>query len=256
MQRSDEETPIERSLEVVNLAIDGEATPGEQAELNDLLKASERAREIHASLRELSGRLDAIPLLDPPPGLKEEVLAELHSRNVVRFPIERRRAWSRRRVIFTAAWAAAAVILILLAVRSFLSSWPESLRRLVPSDAAATMAPAGADAWPLVQRLSSFSDPNAASLIVRRKGDFYSLEPVHSKATAPVTVRWEASKLALVDVWPNDASVAKQAAEVTFDPMPSRAGVILRSRRRGSEPAKVVVAIGDREIVRGVVPLN
>jgi len=64
-------TPEPRHLLLMHAALDGEATPEELQELDRLLAADARARAEYDALRRLFGALQALPELDPPPGLAE-----------------------------------------------------------------------------------------------------------------------------------------------------------------------------------------
>jgi hypothetical protein len=101
----------QRTLELMNLAIDGQATPAELAELQHLLVTSVDARVTYESLQSLSAELDAERYSEPPPSMKEEILAALRSRHGV-VPFSSR---SRKRVLAAAA-AAAFLALALVAI--------------------------------------------------------------------------------------------------------------------------------------------
>jgi anti-sigma factor RsiW len=83
-------TPDPRGLELMHAALDGEATAEELQELERLLAADPGARAEYDALRRLFDALQALPQLDPPPGLAESVA-------------ERRQLWLSRRVLGTAS---------------------------------------------------------------------------------------------------------------------------------------------------------
>ena len=109
---------MERTEELVNLVIDGEATAEERAELERLLLTSPAAQALYQETRELCRRLDAMPRLEVPKAVpvKASVLP-----------------FRRRRVVFGLAWAAAAAFILFV----FLN-YPISQQH----DTGATMAPA------------------------------------------------------------------------------------------------------------------
>ena len=67
----------ERALYLINAEIDGALGPGEQAELESLLSASEEARVMRAELKKLSSLLDETPEQQPPEDLVRRVVEQL-----------------------------------------------------------------------------------------------------------------------------------------------------------------------------------
>src|SRR5438309_1130481 len=114
--------PVNDGIEIIQLAIDGEATPEQETRLRQMLANSPEARATHDALRNLAQQLDSVPLVDPPP-MREDILANLPA-NVAPFH-------SRRRILLGLAYAAAAVIVIGVAVQRFVPP---------PHSATATMA--------------------------------------------------------------------------------------------------------------------
>jgi len=80
-------TPNPGHLQLMHAALDGEATADEKQELEQLLAVNPEARAEYDALRRLFDALEALPQLDPPPGLAEPA-AERHqlflSRRVLR----------------------------------------------------------------------------------------------------------------------------------------------------------------------------
>ena len=64
-------TPTARHLLLMHAALDGEASSEELQELDRLLAADAEARAEYDTLRRLFGALQALPEIDPPPGLAE-----------------------------------------------------------------------------------------------------------------------------------------------------------------------------------------
>jgi hypothetical protein len=64
-------------LALINAEIDGELDAAQRAELARTLLADTKARELRDGLRRLCQTLDAVPLLDPPAGLQESILAAM-----------------------------------------------------------------------------------------------------------------------------------------------------------------------------------
>lgn len=133
--------------ELMQLAVDGTATPAQQAELNALLERSPEARNRYEDLQRLVKRLDAMPSVDPP---------------AMRIALSGALAPSpafRRRKYFALAYAAAALIVIGVAV--YRATPPQS-------NTSATMTKVEEE-WPVVARASRAG----VTLTVRRNGDEY-----------------------------------------------------------------------------------
>src|SRR5438128_651037 len=95
------------AIELMQLSIDGETSPEQEAQLRDLLASSAEYRSIYDGLRDLARKLDSVPLLDPP-GVRSSVLSRISPSVVsIRRP---------RRVILALAYAAAVVIIVGIAV--------------------------------------------------------------------------------------------------------------------------------------------
>jgi hypothetical protein len=103
-----------RHRELISAGIDGELTPREQAELDELLAASDEARALHTELLAVGGLLDSLPRVAPPPELAERVLSRAAPRSGKVVPI--RAAW--RRVQLPLAFAAG--LLVAVAVQGLL----------------------------------------------------------------------------------------------------------------------------------------
>src|SRR5687767_10579205 len=97
----------ERLVELVNLALDGQATEEEHRELKAALAESAEARDLDAATRDLIARLDSVHPADVPEPLRPAVMEQVRrDSNVVPGPGVRR----RRR--FAVAWAAAAALVL------------------------------------------------------------------------------------------------------------------------------------------------
>ncbi len=67
----------EQILNLINADIDGELTPAEQQQLDDILETSSEARAMRTELLKLSNLLDNVPEQMPPPGLSDRILNQL-----------------------------------------------------------------------------------------------------------------------------------------------------------------------------------
>jgi hypothetical protein len=138
--------------ELMQLVVDGAATPQQVAELNAAIEKSADARERFESLQGLTRDLDSVPLVDPP-GVKPAVMAAIR-------PIRRFRRDSRARHWFIAAYAAAVLLVVGVAVRHAVVPAPTSAGSMAPVDG------------PVVARAVSPS----GTLTVRRDGDVYLVQ--------------------------------------------------------------------------------
>jgi len=101
---------------------------------------------------ELSRRLDEMPVMEPPADLRTSIMDGVRGSQLTV------RSFPRRRAIFAAGRAAAAILVLV-----FLVAFP---LRHEPADVVGTMAPK----WPLVDRYGN----ERATLIVHKRGDFYA----------------------------------------------------------------------------------
>lgn len=160
-------------LELMHRIIDGGGSADERRMLDDLLASSPEARETFAGLEDVARRLDAVPLVDPPPLRASVMEAIARDRPAARNHSERG-AKQRRYLAF--AYAAAAVIIVAIAVHH---APPASQR------AGATMMRPDASEWTVLARETSAS----GELTLRQRGDELIVDGT-SAATGPVTVEW------------------------------------------------------------------
>ena len=200
---------------------------------------------------ELTRRLDAMPVLEPPADLRGSIMSGLRPRasglGLMRAVEPRPEArgpgpvFTRHRAWFAAAWAAAAVLVLV-----FLVAYP---RHHEPADVAGTMAPH----WPVVDRIAN----DRATLIITRRGEFFALEAAISGAR-PVTasIAWDEKDLAPTGVSLGfDASFRKDQVTFTLRNPQQRAGVIVRRLSRATT-ADVRVSVNNHEVLRAAVPLE
>ena len=64
----------DRTLELIQLAIDGEATQNDRAELDAILASSPEARAMFEAMKNVARQLDAVPMVDPP-GVRQVLAA-------------------------------------------------------------------------------------------------------------------------------------------------------------------------------------
>jgi len=223
----------EEITELVNAAVDGEATPEQQAELQELLRTSPETRALYDGTSDVARRLEAMRVEEPPGELKRSILERL------RTPARQAGApvlhFSRRRMLFAAGWAAAAAFVLAVVI----------FERREPSNTGATMAP-------IVATYRS----DEVTLVVRRQRDLYILEPVTPTRPANVTLSWDPEKLVFVGIsGGQDAHSGNAQVSFTLSEPSQRAGVIFRPRP-GAGAAEVLVSVNEAEMMRAVVPLQ
>ena len=68
----------DRTLELIQLAIDGEATQNDRAELDAILASSPEARAMFEAMKDVARQLDAVPMAEPP-GVRPAVMEKIRS---------------------------------------------------------------------------------------------------------------------------------------------------------------------------------
>ncbi len=243
----------ERTLELIQLALDGEASEEESAELGQILANSGEAREAYRALRELVEKLEAVPSSDPPP-MREAILERIRNSTSVAqalLPVQAQTRVSvphRRRLLLAAVYAVAAAIVIGVALNRLIERREHAVS---PTHAAAAMARLDdIDNWPIVARVSSRGAMEKMTLTVRRQGDRYAIQPILAGPGA-VSVAWDRQKLALLEVLPG--GVQSDADEVTFADRSKQVAVVLRRRDGASGSAVVRMIIAGKEGLRATI---
>src|SRR5688500_8321622 len=171
----------------------------------------------------IADRLNALPQLEPPAGLRRAVMDAIRRPGIVTQGGDRRRR-------FAVGWAAAAAVLLaFLLVRPF-------ERAEVP----ATLAPVASE---------------GVTMSIRRMGSDVRLEIT---AVRPVTIsiRCDPKSAVLVAIpGASDASFRNGLTTFTFEQPLQRAAVVLRPHGDARSANVVVSADGD-DVIRAVVPLR
>jgi len=123
----------DRHIELIHAEIDGELDAQQRAELSRCLLADPDVRALRDDLRRLCAELDAMPQADPPPDLRETILAALPATSTVRA--------ARRFPALNWRHAAAAACLVVVSAVVFVSVRSPAPP---PADLAGTMAAPGA----------------------------------------------------------------------------------------------------------------
>jgi len=166
----------DRTLELIQLTIDGEATESDRAELDAILTNSAEARAMYEAMRDVVRQLDGVPMAEPP-HVRPLVMETIRSRAVWRRPPPA--AAFRRRTMVAVIYAVAAAIVIGVGVDRLL------VERVKPQESAASMVAPDVNDWPLVTR--------TADVTVRALGDRYAVQPRTG------VVDWDHRKLELVE---------------------------------------------------------
>lgn len=227
----------EEITELVNAVVDGQATPEQQAELQELLRTSPETRALFEGTLDVAHRLEAMRVEEPPGELKTNILRSVRMEPRLQPGTHRLKPvlHQRRRIYFAAGWAAAAAFVLAVVI----------FERREPSNTGATMAP-------IVATYRS----DEVTLVVRRQRDLYILEPVTPTRPANVRLSWDPEKLVFVGIsGGEDAHSGKAQVSFTLREPSQRAGVILRPRP-GAGAAEVLVLVNKAEMMRAVVPLQ
>lgn len=133
-------------LALIHAEIDGELDAAQRAELARALLADPKARELRDDLRRICQTLDAVPPVEPPPGLQESILAAMPQRvpRLGRTGLARSRMLASRSAI--AAWRYAAMLAGVLVAGAVLfelarnpAPEPRELAGTIAPDPAATL---------------------------------------------------------------------------------------------------------------------
>lgn len=244
----------DRTIELINSVIDGEASADERAHLEAILKDSAEARQLFEATQELAGRFDGAVRVDPPSSMRSEIMKHVAGRTdsprsagvVVGHP-----AWSKRKVWFGLGWAAVAAIVLAVIVLAPL----RLIGRRSGDNVRATMAPQTGYDWPVIATMRSASGD--AQLIIRRDEELTSLEcNIRTSKPASVSLTWDESAATAVAISAGrDASSSKGQFNFTVQPGAGRTSVIVR-RRPGARAVEVVVSVDSKQVIRAVVPLG
>lgn len=176
------------TLELIQTVLDGEASPAEAAELEELANGSSAARAEIEAMEELFntiGRSGDVPL---PAGLKDDIMGAIRARaaasppEVVPFALA-----SRKRRLWLVASLAAAALIAIVAYAPLLRTIGDDRGGLIGA-----MVSRPASPW---SNVASASSP-AGNAVLQRNGTAVRLE-VTSAVPGTVVVSWDASTIAL-----------------------------------------------------------
>lgn len=236
----------ETTLELINVAIDEEATPSERAELAQILGQSDNALREFEALSTVNGLLKTAAAAEAP-SVHDAVMGELRRRvaqprSSTIIPAGGR--FSRRRIVFL-GWAAAAAVVLGFAVAPFVGS-RDGGPPVPTTGVSGAMAPMHVDDWPAIADARSGS---GLSAMIRRQNNRLAVI-VAVAGPADVTVAWPAGKLALADP---AATGQPAAAERTIHCAEKDCPVVLLQYAAKS-PAEITVSVrnGEQQVRLGV----
>lgn len=233
----------ERTLELIHLALDGETSEAERAELDQILANSAEARETYRAFRDVVERLEAVPFAPTPP-MRAAILEAIRRSTA---PVNVTPFGARRRTVLAVVYAVAAAIVLGVALNRLIELREHPVQ---PAHAAAAMARLDdIDTWPVVSRVSFRGATEAVTLTIRRQSDRYALQPA---AAGAVTVAWDREKLTLFEVLP-PRDVQADANEVTFADRSKHVAVIVQRRDGASGSAVVRILIAGKESLRTTI---
>ena len=225
--------------EIIQGAVDGTLTSGEQAEFARLLARSEPSRANFESLRALSLALNEVPLV-PAPAIRHSVMERIRStsRQVAPAPSMTSRGRGRRRA-FVLGWAAAAAVVIAVGIHEFPRGGAGN-----PAHAVGAMKRIEADEWTTVARFST----EGSTLVVRQNGDHFAFQS-QLPVDAPVAIEWDPQQLAFAEAGQSADLREIKHGRVLFLTHTRPVSVVL-STRSHSETAIVRVTAAGKEFFR------
>jgi hypothetical protein len=156
-------------LALIHAEIDGELDAAQRAELARALLADPQARKLRDDLRRVCQTLDGMPLVDPPPGLRESILAAMpHAA-----PVDIRNGTLRTpRGVWTQQWryaagiaaVAAAATMVLITVHGIRPALPEISGTLTTAPVSALIDSATVAGGSVTGRVGLYRDRSGLSL--------------------------------------------------------------------------------------------
>lgn len=259
-----------RTVELLHRTAEGAADAAERRELDGLIAAAPGLREEVEALREAVEALDGLPLVDPPKGMKGEILRELRRRQgASATPLKA----SRRNLPRLRRWRFLAVAAGLLAVAAS-AYFLERSRATVPfgpepAAVAGTMGARDLRSWRVLATVPARAE--GPGLLLRREGDRFALEvslPLSGQA-APrkadtLELVWDPKALecvearpALTDLEASNRRGALQVGQGSEAGGPGRTRLFIFKRRPGfNKPHEVLLRSPGGEYLRATIPEN
>ena len=189
----------QRTIELIHLVLDGEATGLEAQELQ---AARERRSEVDAlyfEMRELTERLEGA-VTEAPTALAKNVLSQIEAQQAPDSRSDHSAVASPPLPFFPRRWvavalaAAAGIIVVLTAVPLIDSRFPVDRK-----SASGAIKPLEPHSWGEIARAESAE--TGSSMVVRRRGSQIAVIPSPgAEVSGAVSIRWDGGQLELVEI--------------------------------------------------------
>lgn len=231
----------ERTTQLIQAAVAGQATESDLAELDARLAESAEEfvmrDEIESIARRLKGMQPATRA-----SVKDAVLHEISHEETQKIVPFR----SRRRLVAVASWAIAASLVVGFGVYQ----WMQQHESMQNGQASASMVRMDVDDWTTVANISSAN----GKLIVRRNGDLFAVQPVLA-SPVPVSIRWDAGRFDLAEAYPSPG-VSHDGAEVSFGAVKKNPTIVLRRRPDAFGSTDIELSAPGNDTARATVSLD
>ena len=238
-------------IELIQIAVDGETSAAQKLELASLLESSGEARSYFESMQRVRQAIETAPLAEPVPSVRQDVMEALRKRGGSVVSIDDRRTQRRRQFVYL--WAAAAVVLVLVALYPMVSAHRTAVSA---SQAGATMTAVNSGSWPVVARLSERDDAVTATLVVRRHGDELAIDARVTPGSANLSLRWDPLQMTPLDLpgAKSDDAVFETKGSVAISQNGRTARpVLLRIRSGATGPSDVAIVSNGRVLVKATI---
>ena len=231
----------ERTSQLIQSAVAGQATDNELAELDALLAESAEEFVMRDEIESIARQMKRMPSTVRP-SVKDAILSEISHEETQKIVPFR----SHRRLVAVASWAIAASLVVAFGVYQFV----EHQQSMEPGQASASMTRMGVNDWNVVANISSAN----GKLIVRRNGDLFAVQPVVA-SPVPVTIRWDAGRFDLSEAYPSpDAS--RDGAEVSFGASKKHPTIVLHRRPDAFGATDIELSAPGNDTARATVSLD
>ena len=232
----------ERTTQLIQRAVDGQASETDLAELDARLAESAEELVMRDEIESIARRLNGMPAAARP-SVKTAVLNEISHEETQKIVPFR----SRRRLVAVASWAIAASLVVGFGVYQWVQQHDQSTQN---SQASASMLRMDVDDWSTVANVSSSN----GKLIVRRNGDLFAVQPVMA-SPVPVTIRWDAGRFDLAEAYPSPRA-SRDGAEVSFGASKKNPTIVLRRRPDAFGSTDIEFSAPGNDSARATVSLD
>lgn len=188
----------EQLVDLINRAIDGEASHMDAARLRSTLASDPGAMETHDAIRRTVLEIESIPQLEPPKGLRDEIRESIRARQQST-PVENpaaRRTPFRRTPVIRYAWAIAAGIVLGFALHPLILSRHAPLDSRNVSGAMAPITDSNGTASRLSKTIASPDVRATVTAVVTRKSVAVGIR-LEPGTTRPLGLDWNPDRFTL-----------------------------------------------------------